>query len=157
MSDIKVFMKVLDRVGYPNPKLVQIAQASSYNLDSFLLDLTSEIGLEKTQSFVSKSLKKFLGPKLTRKVDVTDENQGPSYIVYQIKDLDYDPEEAEDGVYCYTKVLDSQLMNDKGELETLQQIESGTDFSEWNDYHDYENSLWAAFNVEVYNNCGFWL
>jgi hypothetical protein len=156
MSDFKVFMKVIEKDGYPNPNLVSIAHAVSYDLSEFLSDMQDSIGLEKTQIFVDKALDKFLGHDKTIMVDVTDENFGPSFVVYKIEYYDYDPEETSDGVYCRADILDSQLMQPDGEMKNIEEIrdEAGMDYS---GLDEYEESLFSALNDKVYGNCGFYL
>ena len=38
MSDIKFFLRVLEKEGYPNPNLVSLANFVDYDLNDFLLD-----------------------------------------------------------------------------------------------------------------------
>ena len=58
MSDLKTFLKVLSKVGYPNPNVDSIAQMVSYNLEEFLPDLVAEIGEDGANDFVEKALDK---------------------------------------------------------------------------------------------------
>ncbi len=61
MSDLNRFLKVLNKVGYPNPDVQSIAKMVDYNLEEFLPDLVSEIGQEKADEFTEKALS-FLFP-----------------------------------------------------------------------------------------------
>ncbi len=49
MSDLVPFLKLLTKVGYPNPKISNLAKMSDYNLEEFLPDLVVELG-QKTKS-----------------------------------------------------------------------------------------------------------
>jgi hypothetical protein len=44
MSDLKIFLKTLSKVGYPNPDTASIAKMIGYNLEEFLPDLVAELG-----------------------------------------------------------------------------------------------------------------
>ena len=57
MSELNRFLKVLNKVGYPNPDTATIAKMIGYNLDNFLTELVGEIGEEQSDDFVSKTIK----------------------------------------------------------------------------------------------------
>ena len=44
MSDLVPFLKLLTKVGYPNPEIQTIAKMADYNLEEFLPDLVAELG-----------------------------------------------------------------------------------------------------------------
>jgi hypothetical protein len=44
MSNLNRFLKVLNKVGYPNPDLDSIVRMTDYNLEDFLPDLVDEVG-----------------------------------------------------------------------------------------------------------------
>ena len=58
MSNLKTFLKVLNNVGYPNPKIATIAKMANYNLFDIIPNLIDEIGEDGTDSFVKKALSK---------------------------------------------------------------------------------------------------
>ena len=58
MSNIKTFLKVLNKEGYPNPNVVSISNMVSYDLDDFLPDLIDEIGEDKADWFVGETFSK---------------------------------------------------------------------------------------------------
>jgi hypothetical protein len=47
MSNLKIFLKTLKKVGYPNPDTSSIAKMIGYNLEEFLPDLVAELGEER--------------------------------------------------------------------------------------------------------------
>jgi len=63
MTDLKRFLNVLTKVGYPNSDIVSIAKVVDYNLENFLPDLVEEIGQEKADEFTEKALKKMSTPE----------------------------------------------------------------------------------------------
>jgi hypothetical protein len=54
MMEVKNFLKVLQKSGYPNPNpdALTISRFSSYPLESFIKNLSEEIGMEKTHEFI---------------------------------------------------------------------------------------------------------
>ena len=58
MSNIKTFLKVLNKEGYPNLNVVSISNMVSYDLDDFLPDLIDEIGEDKADWFVGETFSK---------------------------------------------------------------------------------------------------
>ena len=58
MSDLVPFLKLLTKVGYPNPEIQTIARMADYNLEEFLPDLVEVLGEEKADEFTQKALNK---------------------------------------------------------------------------------------------------
>ena len=60
MSNLKLFLKSLQRSGYPNSKtdVTTIARAMNYDLEFFVDDLIREIGHFKTGEFIEKTFSK---------------------------------------------------------------------------------------------------
>ena len=44
MSSVNQFLKILEKVGYPNPDTQSIAKMVGYNLDFFLLGIRDKVG-----------------------------------------------------------------------------------------------------------------
>jgi DnaJ-class molecular chaperone len=75
MSNLKLFLKSLQRSGYPNSKtnVTTIARAVDYDLDFFLTDLLKELGSKKTKDFVGKTFSTLgLTYSPGMKIDFTD-------------------------------------------------------------------------------------
>ena len=58
MSNLKIFLKTLKKVGYPNPDVSSIAKMIDYDLEEFLTDLVDEIGKEAADEFTENALNK---------------------------------------------------------------------------------------------------
>ena len=58
MSNLKIFLKTLKKVGYPNPDVASIAKMIDYDLEEFLPDLVAEIGEKKADEFTENALNK---------------------------------------------------------------------------------------------------
>ena len=64
MSSLKLFLKTLEKEGYPNPSVQSIAQMVGYNLDDFLIDLKIEVGDKGVVDFCDKAIEKLSGEKV---------------------------------------------------------------------------------------------
>jgi len=93
MTDLKRFLNVLTKVGYPNSDIVSIAKAVDYNLENFLPDLVEEIGQEKADEFTEKALKKMSTPEGIKIQDLDDPQQY-AYINLLNPRLDLDNDET---------------------------------------------------------------
>ena len=71
MSDVKTFLKILSKVGYPNPDTKSIAKMMGYDFFEFIPNLVYEIGEDGAQSFVNNALAK-LSTKDGIKVDLSN-------------------------------------------------------------------------------------
>jgi len=58
MSNLNRFLKVLNKVGYPNPDLDSIIRMVDYNLEDFLPDLVEEVGEEGADDFIERAISK---------------------------------------------------------------------------------------------------
>ena len=58
MSNLNRFLKVLNKVGYPNPDLDSIVRMVDYNLEDFLPDLVEEVGEEGADDFIERAIGK---------------------------------------------------------------------------------------------------
>ncbi len=61
MTDVNIFLRVIQKEGYPNPNLHSIARMVDYNLDDFLFDLKGEIGEDGVKDFCDKAIEKISG------------------------------------------------------------------------------------------------
>ena len=115
MSNLKTFLKILNKVGYPNPDVVSIAKMIDYNLEEFLPDLVAEIGEEKADEFTEKALNKMSTPKGIRIKD-KDDSKEYAYIIIHNPRLDLDNDET-------TVLCDWEW----GETKILHQDDDGTE------------------------------
>ena len=156
MSDLKTFLKVLKRVGYPNPDVASIAKMVDYNLEEFLPDLLAEVGEQKADEFVYKAIKKIGNGKKGIKVTFDDPNEYAYIKLYNPRiDLDND----ETTVLCNWNWGKTSLPhvdeNGTESYKTIQDIEADTDMGDWGDLDDYLDSIKEDCSRLVYQNCGF--
>ena len=156
MSNLKTFLKVLSKVGYPNPDVQSIAKMIDYNLEEFLPDLVAEIGEEKADEFTEKALNKMSTPKGIRIKD-KDDSKEYAYIIIHNPRLDLDNDETTvlcDWSWGETKILHQ---DDDGTetYKTIQEIGEDLGIGEWSDYDELVDGIKDDCNKLVFSNCGF--
>ena len=156
MSNLKTFLKVLNKVGYPNPQVESIAKMIDYNLEEFLPDLVSEIGQEKADEFTEKALNKISTPEGIRIQDLDDPQQY-AYIKLHNPRLDLDNDETT--VLCDWTWGDTNIFfrDDDGNesYRTIQEIADEVGMGDWADFDTMVDDIREDCNKLVYQNCGF--
>ncbi len=157
MSDIKSFLKVCKRYGYPNPKLQTLANMVGYDLDNLLLDLENEIGNAGVLDFCKKTIVKLTGEKGLR-VDVSNP-ENDEYVYIHIYPVFYDKEESENDIISNSAWGESSLLtkNEEGkeEFKTVEEIIDDSDMGSWSEVDDFIEELKGRANRMVFENCGF--
>ena len=156
MSDLNRFLKVLNKVGYPNPDVQSIAKMVDYNLEEFLPDLVSEIGQEKADEFTEKALNKISTPEGIRIQDLDDPQQY-AYIKLHNPRLDLDNDETTvlcDWTWGVTNIF---FRDDDGNesYRTIQEIADEVGMGDWADFDTMVDDIREDCNKLVYQNCGF--
>jgi len=156
VSDLKNFLRVLTVYGYPNDKLISIANLAGYDLEYFLKDLENELGRDGVQSFVTNALNKILG-KDGVKVDFS-----PGEYVYVFVDNEYyDREDSDNSIFAdfsYGKSRIIYLNEDGSEIiKTMKEIEDNLDMADWGEYDELKDSIVDKFNKIIFENCGFYV
>ena len=156
MSNLKTFLKVLSKVGYPNPDVHSIAKMIDYNLEEFLPDLVAEIGEEKADEFTEKALNKMSTSDGIRIQDDDDPEQY-AYIIIHNSRLDLDNDETT--VLCDWSWGDTNIFfkDDDGNetYKTIQEIGEDIGMGDWADYDEMVDDIKEDCNKLVFNSCGF--
>lgn len=155
MTDIRKFLTVLKKYGYPNPKIQFLAKMSDYNLDNFLIDLEKLFGNKGLVKFCNKAIDKIS----------TDEGikvvwpESDEYVFVEISNLRYDPEESEDTVYVTTSFGRSRIFyTDENGVEgykTIEEISDEVDMGDFSDYQDMIDGIRNQVENIILENCGF--
>ena len=156
MSDLNRFLKVLNKVGYPNPDVHSIAKMMDYNLEEFLPDLVAEVGEEKADEFTEKSLKKMSTPNGIRIQD-KDDSKEYAYIIIHNPRLDLDNDETTvlcDWEWGQTNIL-SQDDDGNETYKTIEEIGEDIGMGEWADYDELIDNIREDCSQLVFKNCGF--
>ena len=157
MSNLKTFLKVLSKVGYPNPDVHSIAKMIDYNLEEFLPDLVAEIGEEKSDEFTEKALNKISTSDGIRISNLYDDSNQYAYIKIYNPRLDLENDETTvlcDWSWGETKIL---YQDDDGTetYKTIQEIGEDLGIGEWSDYDELVDGIKDDCNKLVFSNCGF--
>lgn len=155
--NVKYFLKVLEKEGYPNPDLLSIVNVLGYDLDDFLPDLEKEIGNKGVLDFCKKAIVKLTGKKGLR-IDLPGPNDD-EFVYLHLYPVDYDPDESENDIVCNHGWGESKIISkvsDGSEIySTIQEIIENSDFSDWTDLDDLIEQIRTLAYNEVFNNCGF--
>lgn len=156
MSNLNRFLKVLQKVGYPNPDLQSIAKMVDYNLEEFLPDMVAEIGVEKTNQFAEKTIKK-LSTNKGIKVQAYDDPNQYAYIHILNPHVDFDNDETtvtSDWAWGDTNILHQD--DDGNETyKTIPEISDEIGMGDWAEFDDMVDDIREDCNKLVYKNCGF--
>jgi hypothetical protein len=156
MTDLKRFLNILTKIGYPNPDIVSIAKAVGYDLENFLPDLVDEIGQEKADEFTEKALKK-MSTSEGIKIQDSDDPKQYAYIKLLNPRLDLDNDETTvlyDWSWGDTNIY---FRDDDGNesYRTIQEIADEVGLGDWSDFDTMVDDIREDCNRLVFNNCGF--
>jgi hypothetical protein len=156
MSNLKTFLKVLNKVGYPNPQVESIAKMIDYNLEEFLPDLVAEVGEEKADDFTEKALNK-MSTSDGIKIQDKDDPEQYAYIILLNPRLDLENDETT--VLCDWNWGDTNIFyrDDDGNesYKTIQEIADETGMGDWSDFDEMVDDIREDCNRLVFRNCGF--
>ena len=156
MENIKIFLKLLNKVGYPNKDIISISQMAGYNLEDFLPDLINEIGEDKTNWFVSEAFSK-LSTKDGIRLNLAG---GHNEYVYIKIDRSYlDLNDSDDWVFVDCTWGDTHLLmtDEEGNetYHTMDEISDQLDMGDMGDYDDMIDSIIEQFQEFIFSHCGF--
>jgi len=156
MSDLVPFLKLLTKVGYPNPEIKTIANMAAYNLEEFLPDLVELLGEEKADDFTEKALKKISTPGGIKIQDKDDPEQY-AYIILHNPRLDLENDETT--LLCDWTWGDTNIFfrDDDGNesYRTIEEIGEDIGMGDWADFDTMVDDIREDCNKLVYKNCGF--
>ena len=122
MSDLVPFLKLLTKVGYPNPEIQTIARMADYNLEEFLPDLVAELGEEKADEFTERALNKM---STSDGIRIQDEDDPKQYAYIKLHNPRLDLENDETTVLCDWSWGDTNIFSkddDGNDITTPQMI-----------------------------------
>lgn len=159
MGDLKSFLKVVSKFGYPNSELKSLALMAGYELDDFLVDMVNEVGENGVVDFCDKAIEKLTGKKGLR-VDLDGPN-GNEYVYIHIYPIYYSEDEDVNSIISNHKWGDSRVLstNENGEEEymTIQEVIDNTDMGGWSELDELLDHIKDKANNIVFKNCGFYI
>jgi hypothetical protein len=155
MSNIKTFLKVMSKMGYPNSSVNSIANSINYELDNFLPDLVEEVGEIKADEFVERTLNKLSEDGKGIRVPLSNDK----YIYLQIHQSRIDLEETETQVLVDWSFGENKLTGVDGaghEYDTtMDELYDDIDMGEWGDWDEMIDNIKEECYDYVRDNCGF--
>ena len=157
MSELNRFLKVMTKMGYPNPNTMSIARSMDYDLDEFLIDLVGEVGEERADEFTEKALSKLSEDGRGIRVPLDDENH--NYIYLEIHQSRINLDETEDSVLIDWSWGDNVLtgVDENGdEYDTnMDEIYDNMGMGEWGEFDEMLDNIRDECYDYIRNNCGF--
>ena len=160
MSNLKQFLKILSKVGYPNSDILSISQAVSYDLGEFLPDLVAEIGEGGSNDFTIKAINKLSEGDKGIKVPV-HEGHYDEYAYIKIHDTIVNLDNDDTTVLVSWSWGDTKILsvNEDGDESyvTIQQLYEDAGMGDMGDLEDLWDRIKYDCSTLVYKNCGFGL
>ena len=157
MSNLNTFLRVMNKMGYPNPSTKSIANSIDYDLDNFLPDLVGEVGEERADEFTEKALSKLSENGKGIRVPLDDENH--NYIYLEIHQSRIDLDETEDAVLIDWSWGDNVLtgVDENGEEydSNMDEIYENMGMGEWGEFDEMIDNIRDECYHYIRNNCGF--
>jgi hypothetical protein len=157
MSNLKTFLKVAQKLGYPNPSpnSLVIANSINYNLNNFIGDLIIEVGEERANEFVNNtfsSLGATYSPGI--KIDLSDRvGETGSYIYLIINGFDFAEGDDEKEVWIHYTWGDNKLIDDEGP-KTLDDIYDEVDLGTMGEYGDLIDDIQYECISQIFKKTG---
>jgi len=158
MSNLNRFLKVLNKVGYPNPDLDSIVRMVDYNLEDFLPDLVEEVGEEGADDFIERAIGKVYNGDKGIRVTLNDGDYG-EYVYINLEEPHIALENDDTTVLSRWSWGDTKVLStgEDGEetYKTMEQISDDTDMGDWAEYDELVEYIKSNCNDFMYRNCGF--
>jgi hypothetical protein len=158
MSNLNRFLKVLNKVGYPNPDLDSIVRMVDYNLEDFLSDLVDEVGEDGADDFIERAIEKVYNGGEGIRVTINDGDYD-EYAYIKLEDPHVSLENDDTTVLSRWSWGDTKILTtgDDGEetYKTIEQISDETDMGDWAEYEELIEYIKNKCNDFMYRNCGF--
>lgn len=158
MSELKSFLKILEKYNYPNSKVdvPRLAKLSGYDLSSFVEDLEGTIGTQKTFDFIQNTFSKIgltHDPGLRINLHDYAGDEG-SYLYLVVNDFDIieSPEGPE--VWLNYSYGDNSIIND-GEAQTIEDMYEDVGLGDLGDWDEFLDLLDDACSHRLHDKTGF--
>jgi hypothetical protein len=157
MTDLNRFLKVMNKMGYPNPNTMSIARSMDYNLDEFLPNLVEEVGEIKANEFTERALEKLSENGKGIRIPLDDQND--NYIYLEIHQSRINLDETEDSVLIDWSWGENKLtgVDENGEEydSNMDEIYDNIGMGEWGDFDEMIDTIRDECYDFIRENCGF--
>lgn len=157
MSNVKTFLKIIQKMGYPNPSpdSITVANSINYPLESFIGDLYEEIGDDKTYDFIEKTFSSLGLMGEGMKIDLSNYvGEEGSYIYLIINGFNIVSEDEQPYEMWITYSWgESHLIHD-GEVKTLDDIYDEVGLGEMGEWEDMLDDIETICRETIYEKTG---
>jgi hypothetical protein len=157
MNDLNRFLKVMTKMGYPNPNTESIARSMDYDLDDFIPNLIEEFGEEGADEFTERALRKLGEDGKGIRVPLDDDND--NYIYLYIHQSRIDLDETETQVLVDWSFGENKLtgVDENGNEydSTLDKLYDDIGMGEWSDWDEMIDNIKNECYDYIRDNCGF--
>ena len=156
--NIKNVLKVFSKFGYPSENTKSLLSACGYDQEEFLNDLVNELGYEKTNDFVEKTLYKLSSSpnEIIIRCDLPNSASPGSWVDLIIHEFGVDTDDEYSDITISWSWGDSKITHpEDGSETTLDDIRSEVDMGEWSEFDDFENEIKGDCYQKIVDNCGF--
>jgi hypothetical protein len=155
MNDLNRFLKVMTKMGYPNPNTVSIARSMDYDLDNFLIDLVDEIGEIKSNEFVERAFEKLSKDGKGIRVPLDDNN----YIYLNIYQSRIDFNETDNDVLINWSWGENKLtgVDENGDEydSTMDELYDDIGMGDWGEWDEMIENIKNECYDHINKYCGF--
>jgi hypothetical protein len=155
MNDLNRFLKVMTKMGYPNPNIISIAMSMDYDLDDFIPNLVEEFGEEGTDEFTERALRKLSEDGKGIRVPLGNDR----YIYIYIHQSRIDLNETETQVLIDWSFGENKLTGvdeDGNEYDsTLNDLYDNIGMGDWGDWDEMIDNIKNECYDYIRDNCGF--
>jgi hypothetical protein len=159
MSNLKVFLKILNKFGYPNPSLISYAKMTDYNLDDLFDNLVDEVGYEKANEFVRNAIQSMSKNGKGIRVDLDEITYPGDYVYIIIRQSRIDLDESDSYAFVSWSWGESRIKNiDEEGNEFWTTIEGMWEYADLGSVSDLTylaEDIQGELSYKIYKNCGF--
>ena len=157
MSELNKFLKVMTKMGYPNPNTSSIARSMDYDLDNLIPDLVEEFGEEGADEFTERALRKLSEDGKGIRVPLDDDND--NYIYLYIHQSRVDLNETETQVLIDWSFGENKLtgVDENGNEydSTLDKLYDDIGMGDWGEWDEMIDNIKSECYDYIRDNCGF--
>jgi hypothetical protein len=154
MSNLNTFLKVINKMGYPNPDTKNYASYVDYNLYDMLSDMVDEVGYQKTNEFTIRALDKISEGDRGIKIPLGDSDD--DYVYLQIHNSSIDLNEVQNCIIVDWSFGESKIFDPNDETyKTLDEMYEDIGMGEWGEWEEMIDDIKDWCYDYIMDNCGF--
>jgi hypothetical protein len=157
MNDLNRFLKVMTKMGYPNPNTSSIARSMDYDLDNLIPNLVEEFGEDGADEFTERALGKLSESGKGIRVPLDDEND--NYIYLYIHQSRINLDETETQVLVDWSFGENKLtgVDENGNEydSTMDKLYDDIGMGDWGEWDEMIDNIKSECYDYIRDNCGF--